>query len=116
MKRYIFFAVGEYTVLASAFPTYSGPKFVNSTSSHPVPSKSIPSPAKQPNPAYGCVQFIAKTIEGVGPSIVPGGLYIDPSTQNYVCNSVFASRVTVSTSIFSQGTAGYYTVPTGSAC
>lgn len=103
-------------MLTSAFPAYNGPKFKNSTSSNPVPSQSLPSPVTQPNPAYGCVQYIAKTIEGVGPSIVPGGLYIDPSTQNYVCNSVFASRVTVSTSIFSQGTAGYYAVPTGSIC
>eukprot|EP00039_Didymoeca_costata_P019402 m.337399 g.337399 ORF g.337399 m.337399 type:complete len:210 (-) comp18119_c0_seq1:55-684(-) len=111
-----FCKVGDYSVMTSKFPSYNGPEYKNSTSSSPVPSKSIPSPATLKYKNYACVQFLSNPIEGVGPSVIPGGLYIDPDTGGYVCNSVFASRVTVSTSVFSQGTPGNYAVVTGSAC
>lgn len=84
-------AVGEYLVMESAFPTYNGPEIHNSSSSNPVPKGAIPSPAKTENPNYACINYVSNTIEGVGPSVVPGGLGVDPSSGNYVCAAARSS-------------------------
>jgi hypothetical protein len=48
--------VGEYHVLAAAFPSYNNPSVKNSTYSRPVPSQALPAPITgSKDKQYGCV-------------------------------------------------------------
>lgn len=105
--------VGEYSVLASAFPAYNNPVITNTTSTRPVPKGSIPAPNTN-NAAFSCVQ-IANGVEGVS-GVLPGSLSIDPNSGAYVCQTVYVSWKTYMTTVFSEANAGSYAAITGAVC
>ncbi|EGD75680.1 hypothetical protein PTSG_07800 [Salpingoeca rosetta] len=75
--------VGDFRVLVSDFPSSTGPRVVNSTTTRPVPKGTLP--GYNVNDQFSCVQQV--TIRS-SPTTVPGSLAIDSNTGNYVCKSV----------------------------
>ena len=107
--------VGEYHVLASAFPSYNNPVVKNSTYTKPVPSGGLAAPTSGKDKQYGCVMNQNSAVEGVSGAI-PGGLYIDPSSGGYACHSVYPSQQSYTTTVSTSAGPGQYAVPAGSSC